>query len=57
MKKIKIIGYSGHSYEILDILIKNDYTLEGYFDIKKKNLILLTLLILEMRMKKHLKKK
>ena len=36
MKKIKILGYSGHSYEILDILIDNDYTLEGYFDIKKK---------------------
>lgn len=35
MKKIKILGYSGHSYEILDILINNDYRLEGYFDIKK----------------------
>lgn len=32
----KIVGYSGHSYVILDSAIKQNYNCEGYYDINKK---------------------
>lgn len=33
---IAIVGYSGHSYVCLDIAKKNKFIVEGYYDLKKK---------------------
>lgn len=37
MKKIRILGYSGHSYEIIEILQFQKFIIDGYFEIEKKN--------------------
>ena len=35
-KKIIMIGYSGHSYEIIECLRNDNYDIIGYFEIQKK---------------------
>ena len=35
-KVVRILGYSGHSYEIIQSLLNNGYLIEGYYDIKEK---------------------
>lgn len=34
-KNIFILGYSGHSYVVLDMALSNSYIIKGYFDNKK----------------------
>ncbi len=34
---IAIVGYSGHSYVCLDIAKKNKFIIEGYYDLKQKD--------------------
>lgn len=36
-KDVIIIGYSGHSYEIIESLMINDYHIKGYCEPKEKN--------------------
>lgn len=36
-KNIIIIGYSGHSYEIIESLMNNDFHIEGYCELKEKH--------------------
>ena len=38
MNNISIIGYSGHSYEIIEILRKDNFFIKGYFELEKKEL-------------------
>ncbi len=36
-KNLIIIGYSGHSYGIIEALLENNYEINGYCDIEKKD--------------------
>ena len=35
-KKLAFIGYSGHSYVCIELALKNDITISGYYDLIKK---------------------
>lgn len=38
MKKISIIGYSGHAYVCIESALKSGYKIKGYYDLEKKYL-------------------
>ena len=35
-KKIILVGYSGHSFEIIDVLIKQGLDIKGYTELSQK---------------------